>query len=112
MPRNSPQPPRRLLRQRAEPLQEVRSGAISTDTPEHDTAEQRAAPEAVRAVHAARDLARGEEPGDRLPAGADDARLGVDLETAHRVVQDGGHDRDVEEVGHGPFAGGEELDGG
>ena len=54
-------------------------------------------------------LASGEQPGDGLAITAEDAGLGVDLETTHGVVEDRGHESNVEDIVHLPFAGLEEL---
>ena len=54
-------------------------------------------------------LASGEQPGDGLAIAAENSRLGVDLETTHGVVEDRGHESNVEDIVHLPFAGLEEL---
>ena len=98
-----------LLRKGPDPLEEERRRRVAADTAKDDAPEERAAAETVRAVHAACDLARSEEAGDGLARLVDDARLGVDLEAAHGVVQDGSHDGDVEVVIELPLARSEEL---
>ena len=40
-------------------------------------------------MHAAHDLARAKQTRNRLPVRADDLGFGVDLQTAHAVVDDG-----------------------
>ena len=55
------------------------------------------------------DLTSSKESGDGCAIGAEDTGLGVDLETTHGVVKDGGHEGDVENVVHLPLAWLEEL---
>lgn len=56
------------------------------------------------------DLTTGEETRNRLAVRGDNAGLGVDVQATHRVVEYGGHKRDMEEVIHSPFAAMEELE--
>jgi hypothetical protein len=54
-------------------------------------------------------FSRGKEAGDRLCLLVEDARVGVDVEASHGVVEDGHHLGDVEGVFHLPVTSGEEL---
>ena len=90
-------------------LEDVRRGGRARHAAEDDTAEQRRTTKTVRAMDAARDLARGEEAGDRLSALVEHARLGIDLEPTHGVVKDRRHEGDVEVVVELPLGVGEEL---
>ena len=47
-----------------------------------------------------RNLTSGKESGDGLVPGNEYARHRVNLKTTHGVVEDGGHDSDVEVVVH------------
>jgi len=51
----------------------------------------------------------GEESRDGLAVGTEDTGLGVDFETTHGVVEDGGHDGNIENIVHLPLAGLEEV---
>ena len=57
----------------------------------------------------ASNLTGGEQSRDGLAISTEDTGLGVDLETTHGVVEDGGHEGDVEDVVHLPLARLEEL---
>jgi hypothetical protein len=54
-------------------------------------------------------LTGGKQARDGLAVSTEDTGLGVDLETTHGVVEDGGHEGDVEDVVHLPLARLEEL---
>jgi hypothetical protein len=54
-------------------------------------------------MHTTSHLTSSEEARDGFAVLVDDTGLRVDLETTHGVVQDGGHDGDVEEVVEFPF---------
>ena len=56
-----------------------------------------------------RNLTSGEQSGDGLVSGREYARLWVDLETTHGVVENRGHDGDIKVVVHRPLGIGEEL---
>ena len=54
-------------------------------------------------------ITSGKETSDGLAILADNTGLGINFKTAHGVVEDGGHDGNVEEVVHRPFTIGKEL---
>jgi len=60
-------------------------------------------------MDATSNLTGGEQSGDGFAINTEDAGLGVDLETTHGVVEDRGHEGNVEDIVHLPFAGLEEL---
>ena len=70
-------------------LLDVSGGRLAGDAAEGHDVGLSVAAEAVAAVHAARDFTRGEETRDGLAFLVEDLRLGVDLQTAHGVVNGG-----------------------
>jgi hypothetical protein len=54
-------------------------------------------------------LTSSEKSGDGLAIGTEDTGLGVDLEATHGVVEDRGHEGDIEDIVHLPLSGLEEL---
>ena len=60
-------------------------------------------------MNTASNLACGKQSGNGLPISTEDAGLGVDLETTHGVVENRGHEGNVEDVFHPPFSRLEEL---
>lgn len=62
-------------------------------------AQEGRAAEAVRAVDATGNLTGRKQARDRLLLGVENLGAVVDLESAHRVVQDGRHERNVEGAG-------------
>lgn len=61
-------------------------------------------------MHAPTDFTSSEETGDRFALGINDLGFGVDLDSAHGVVQHGRHERNVKRgVIHAPFTAVEEL---
>ena len=54
-------------------------------------------------------LTRGEKPWDGLAVCTEDAGFGVDLEATHGIVENRGHEGNVEDVVHPPLSGLEEL---
>jgi hypothetical protein len=55
-------------------------------------------------VNTTSDFTGSEETRDGLASGAEDARLGIDFETTHGVVEHRGHDSNVEEIVELPLA--------
>ena len=105
----STQPTSRLVGKCTCLLEEVSGSRVTRHASKDDTSEERRTTETVCSVNAASNLASSEQPGNRLAIRTEDAGLGVDLETTHGVVEDGGHEGDVEDVVHLPFTGLEEL---
>ena len=70
-------------------LLHVGGSRLAGDAAERDDVGLSVAAQAVATVHAARDFTRGEETRDGLAFLVEDLRLGVDLQTAHRVVNGG-----------------------
>ena len=59
---------------------------FASDVAEDEKVRERIAAEAVAAMNAARDFARGEESRNGLPVLVENARFLIDLEAAHRVM--------------------------
>ena len=85
-------------------LEEVGRGRVTRDTTKDNTAQEGRTTKTVGSVDTTSDFTSGEETGDGLAIGTDDAGLGVDLKTTHGVVEDGLHDGDVEEVIERPLS--------
>merc|ERR1711879_264157 len=72
------------------------ASSLARHAPEDDTIQQGVAAQAVVAVDATRDLARGIEAGDCLAIRPAHRRVDVDLQAAHAVVDHWRDDRHVE----------------
>jgi hypothetical protein len=90
-------------------LKEVSRGAVTGYTTENDAAEEGGTTKTISTMDTSCDLSRSKQARNRFSGLINDARLSVNLETTHSVVEDRGHDSDVEEIVKLPLAL-EELD--
>lgn len=85
-------------------LEEVCGGRVTGDTTEYNATQEGRTTKTVGTVHTSGDLTSCEKTSDRLARLVEDSGFSVDLETTHGVVEDRGHDGDVEEVVKLPLA--------
>ena len=82
---------------------------VGASTAKDDDVQERVGTKTVSTVDTTRNLTSGEQSENGLVSRSEYARLRVDLETAHGVVEDRGHDCDVEVVIHAEVGVLEEL---
>jgi hypothetical protein len=79
---------------------------------EHHDSQQARTTKTISAVDTTTNFTGSKQTRDGFPLRVNDLGLSVDLETTHGIVEDGGHECDVEcVVVHAPFTAVEELEG-